>query len=308
MAMMYLLLLLCFVSQVSASWNTNQELIGKVIHVESLLHRGEWWASRKNLFAYRWVGVQGSPERGVYFQDWTQFKVISCDNGNICFESMKYKNHYMDGEDNTVELKQSNYPNDKVWAQWTVECEDGQLSRCRFLSAVLGRYMAVKYQTFPVKDKWAILTGPLVRPHRASEYFRILSPVPRDFMASLLETENQSSLGQQKEITFFVGVTKSKTVSKTINAGLTAEIACAFGKVGGFVSGSWKTETSTTFETSRETKYLINMPPGTRINFKQLTGVYGPFKIASRKFVIECTLLKTGAPCMSYAVTYSMVR
>jgi len=277
--------------------------------VESLLHRGEWWASRKNLLGRTWVGVQGLPERDVYYEDWTQFKVLSCDNGNVCFESMKYKNHYMDGWDaSTVEIKQSNYPNDKVWAQWTVECEDGQLSRCRFFAHSLRKYMAITFMTFPVKDKWAILAGPLVRPHRASEYFRILSPVPRDYMASLLETENQSSLDQKKEITFFVGVTKSKSSSKTINAGLTAEISSAFGNGGGFVSGNWKTETSTTFDTRRETKYVINMPPGSRINFKQLTGVYGPFKIASRKFVIECTLLKTGAPCMSYAVTYSMVR
>lgn len=308
---MYHLLLLSLVvvmgsSQAFASWNiTNQDLIGKVVHVESLLHRGEWWSSRKNLVYGRWVGVDGLSERDVYYHDWTQFKVMSCDDGKICFESMKYKDYYIDGESENVGLTHSNFPTDKAWAQWTVECEDGKLSKCRFLSASVGRYMAVNFATIPVKSKWAI-TGP----YCSSSHFRILSPVPTDYMASLLVTENQSYLDQQKEITFYVGVTKSTTHTRTIHAGLSVEIGCSMARGGPFLSGEWKTETTKTFEASRETKYVINLPPQTRINFQQLTGVYGPFKIGSRKFVIKCTLLRTGAPCSSESMlaTYSMAK
>jgi len=277
--------LLCVGHGFSAWIDVNSKLAGKVIHIESLRYRGNWLDAHDS----KWGKLTGCAAREVYFKDWTQFAVRDCGGGKVCMESMRYKHHYVDAHHNGgIGITHSNYPDNQAWAQWTVQCENGNLGKCRFLSARYNNFIDANH------SKWAKTAG-----YGYWSNFRILAPNPSQSYVSLLETTNESNLNQKKTLKFYVGVVKKTTVTTKISTTLSFEIQYAFLKAGGSMTAEWTREQSTTFSTSREVTYIINIPAGTTINFKQLTGAYGPFSVKSRKFRIECKMVKTGGSCLA---------
>ena len=70
---MHLILVLAHMG--SCSVNMGKELVGKIIHVESL--------------------EQGDLIKDVFFNSWSQLLVIDCRSGTVCLESIRFRRHYL---------------------------------------------------------------------------------------------------------------------------------------------------------------------------------------------------------------------
>lgn len=51
----------------------------------------------------------------------------------MCLESMSRRNYYLYASNNGwAKLDDTTYPQNKEWAQWKIQCNNGNLNRCRF--------------------------------------------------------------------------------------------------------------------------------------------------------------------------------
>merc|ERR1712121_7246 len=108
--------------------------------------------------------------------------------------------------------------------------------------------------------------------------------------------ENRSNVQQKKTISMTEGVTNTETTSITISTSTTAEISAAFkifsAKASNSLSTEWKKVSAKTWQRSTQITYEIVIPPFSKVDFKQLTGTSGPFRIAAKRFQIVTTALK----------------
>merc|ERR1712033_125404 len=103
-----------------------------------------------------------------------------------------------------------------------------------------------------------------------------------------------------KTITITEGVTNTDTTETKISATTTNEITAAYeivsAKQSTTLSAEWKKVSTKTFQQSTQIKYELVIPARSRVDFKQLTGTYGPFRIAAKRFQVVTTALKASDP------------
>jgi len=277
MAVLTMIALLCC-AQIAAGGfvDVSQSLVGRVIHVETLRYRGSWLDAHHT----GWMKFTGSPQSLVFGRSWTQFMVKRADRGYVNLESLRYANKYVDAHHSgTLRTTYSNYPQNQIWAQWRIECDNKNLNKCRFYSPRYNNYIDAHHKGY------AKLAG-----YGYWSLVRVFAPSPADYYQTLLSTENQSSLKQTKSISYMEGITDTTSKSKTISSTTSAEIGGAFKAVSASLSSSlsveWKTTRTKTFQSSTTLEYTISIPPKTKITLQQLIGTYGPFTIGAKKFKI----------------------
>jgi len=287
--MFLLLLSVLSLGVIYADVNMNSDLVGRTIHVESLSYRGYWLASHKT----SWVRFAGAAEKDVYTLLWTKFKVMKC-GSHVCIESIRYPNYYFDAHHSRyVGLTHSYHPASKNWAQWDVLCTDNSMVKCKLQSIRYNNECLYPYHVFYTsaafgsgKGSWCDL--------------RILAPRPSDYFTTILSTENHSGVAQKKTITITEGVTRTDTHETKISVTTTKEISAAYeivsAKQSTTISAEWKYVSTKTFQESTQIKYELVIPAQSRVDFKQLTGTYGPFRIAAKRFQVVTTPLKASDP------------
>merc|ERR1712121_445360 len=104
----------------------------------------------------------------------------------------------------------------------------------------------------------------------------------------------------KKTITITEGVTRTDTHETKISVTTTKEISAAYeivsAKQSTTISAEWKYVSTKTFQESTQIKYELVIPARSRVDFKQLTGTYGPFRIAAKRFQVVTTALKASDP------------
>lgn len=289
MQVAFLLSIFATISQCHGGWvNVNDKLEGRIIHVEALRGsgwRGHWLDSRNWGLRY-----SGSPEREIYFKSWTQFLVKKCDHGTVCLESMYNRDHYMDAHTSGwAKVSHTNYPNDKNWAQWKIECQDGGLDVCRFFAVRWGnqnKFLDAHH------SGWAAVSS-----YGGHSKFRIVAPTPEESYKVITVT-NGNGLPTPYIVKYTVGIEKSNEVTNTITTAVSVEIEKAFVAASLSLSYEWSQTMSTTFSASEEHIIEVTALPFTKVEVKQLQGKYGPFEVKSSHYVITCHDMRTDKPCI----------
>jgi len=284
----FLLLLLCSVVAQVVCWkNMNNALKNRVIHVESLRYRGRWIDAHDS----KWGKVTPCPERDVYFKPWTQFEVRDCGSW-VCIESLRYRNHYWDNHHyRSLAITYSTYPQNKVWHQWRIECNDDTMQLCRFFNPRYNQYVDAHH------SGWARTAG-----YGYWSNFRILAPKPSEYFKSIAVTTNESRLKVPKKITLTQGVTMTSSWTHSITVTASVEISAAFkafsGTASSSISNTWSHTHGKTYQQGKAIHYEIEVPAFSVVKFTQLTGIYGPFRIGSDEVRITCKDLRTKKPCI----------
>jgi len=287
--MFLLLLTVLSLGVIYADVNMNSDLIGRTMHVETLSYRGYWLDAHRS----SWMRFTGAAEKDVYKYLWTKLKVVKC-GSHVCIESIRYPNYYLDAHHSRyVGLTHSYHPANQNWAQWDILCTDNSMAKCKLQSLRYNNECLYPYHVFHTsaaigsgKGSWCDL--------------RILAPKPSDYYTTILSTENQSGVAQKKTITITEGVTNTDTTETKISATTTKEITAAYeivsAKQSTTLSAEWKKVSTKTFQQSTQIKYELVIPARSRVDFKQLTGTYGPFRIAAKRFQVVTTALKASDP------------
>ena len=292
---MYLLLILVLAHMGSCSVNMGKELEGKIIHVESLEHRGYWLDACFTLFAY----ARGSDERDVYFNSWSQFKVIDCGSGTVCLESIRYPRRYLKPEWSWwVGITKSHHPQSEPKCKWVITCRDTSMDECWFHSKY-PNYDNL-YLTMEDKNDWVEVERKNPNAFPKISLFRILAPKPSERYIVLQQLRNEGPKDLQYSVEYRYGIEKSTTISNTfridVNVGL--EVECAFTTTGSLgLSYEWKKVKKDTFRESVKRTLEITVPPFSIYTVKVLAGEYGPFIVKSKSVKIECVRLRTGKKC-----------
>uniref|UniRef100_A0A069DMS6 Putative cnidarian restricted protein n=1 Tax=Clytia hemisphaerica TaxID=252671 RepID=A0A069DMS6_9CNID len=170
----------------------------------------------------------------------------------------------------------------KAWAQWKIYCTSQSMDVCRFESM---RYRGHYFDSSH--------TGGLgvARYGNGWSRFRILAPNAEDYYVTILSTENHSSASSKKTLTVEEGVIDSTTTENTITTSVSVEVQKAFVTASASVTHEWKQTESKTFEKRTSFTYEVPIPARSKIEVKQLTGEYGPFRIKVNKFIIKETKL-----------------
>lgn len=278
--MMTLLLLLLFVfGSVNSAWiNVGSDLVGRVVHIESLRYRGYWLDSRSR----PWLSMlHGIREDDIFTTERSKFKVIDCGIDEVCLEAVETNNRFLRAgyvllniQDPYIGFKSTTYPKSHGNLRWTIRCDNASLSNCRIDNKYYNSTLYSSAVYFPATG--AYYGNPI-------SHYRIIAPKPTDQYKTIFETENHSSVQQIKSIEMSEGIQHLTSVS--IQVGLTNEIKEAF-LAGTELSVNWSQTSRRTFESSTTLSYELTIPPKTKITLKQLIGSYGPFTVAAKKFQI----------------------
>lgn len=276
------LTLVAFAEAYNFNHDMGAKLDGRIIHVESLRYRGHWLKSSFHNGG-KWIAVYGLAERDTYYTQWSQFKIKHVGGGKVTIESITYPHHYFDSHHSGwVGTTYSTYPDHQAWAQWKIYCTSQSMDVCRFESM---RYRGHYFDSSH--------TGGLgvARYGNGWSRFRILAPNAEDYYVTILSTENHSSASSKKTLTVEEGVIDSTTTENTITTSVSVEVQKAFVTASASVTHEWKQTESKTFEKRTSFTYEVPIPARSKIEVKQLTGEYGPFRIKVNKFIIKETKL-----------------
>ncbi|XP_066923860.1 uncharacterized protein [Clytia hemisphaerica] len=263
--------------------DVSSQLDERIVHIESLRYRGYWLRSSRLLGKPAYVSALA--ERQTYYTQWSQYKVKSIGGGIVTMEAMRFPLHYLKAHTSGwVGTSHTTYPDNKAWAKWKIRCTSKAMENCIFESVRFAGYLFDSHHTRSVRiesygDSWS--------------RFRILAPDAKDYYVTILSTENHSSAASKKTLTVSEGITDSTSTENGITTSVSMEIKKAFVTKSGSISHSWKQTETKTFEKQTTFSYEIIIPPQTKIEVRQLTGEYGPFKIKVNKFIIDQTDLKT---------------
>lgn len=278
------LTLVVFADAYNFNHNVGASLHDRIIHVESLRYRGHWLKSSFHNSG-KWIAVYGLAERDTYYTEWSQFKVKHIGEGVVIIESMTYQHHYLDSHHTGwVGMTYSTYPDNQAWAQWKIYCTSTSMDNCRFESMRYGG------QYFDSSHTGGLGVS---RYGNGWSRFRILAPDAKDYYITILSTENHSSAASKKTLTVEEGVTDTTSTENTITTSVSVEVQKAFVTATASVSHEWKQTETKTFEKRTTFSYEVPIPAHSKIEVKQLTGEYGPFKIKVYKFIINETNLTT---------------
>merc|ERR1712002_1216616 len=272
--------------------NMNKKLTGRVIHVESLRRIPTDWRGHWLNGGSKWLSVKGNPERTIYYQSWSQFNVKSCDGGTVCLESLSSRDRYIDAHwSGWAKVTETNYPNNKKWAQWNIECEDGKLSVCRFFAVRWGgqnKYLDAHHSAWVGVSrlgKWS--------------NFRILAPKPAEYLKFVKGITNYNRSPVTYTVKYTVGIENTHEVTNTVTTEVGVEVATAFVTASASLSHRWQETKTSTFTASKEFSLEIPVQPFTRVKVKQLAGNYGPFNVYSKHYEISCYDLKMRKRCIN---------
>jgi len=288
------LLLLSSIAAVVESYQwylMNDGLVDRVIHVESLRNRGRWVDAHES----KWAKISGCPAKEVYFKSWTSFKVIRCGN-DVCLESLRYPNYYWDAHhSHYMSISHSNYPQDKIWFKWSIHCTSWTMEICRFYTPRYNKYLDDHHSGYAAiadyGNEWS--------------RFRILAPTPTYKYITVNQLTNNSPDPATLKVHYTESVTSTTTNTFTVTKTLSAEISAVFQAVTPKISGSITTTmTKTTTKThskGEDHTYSLSVPPFAHVAFQQLQGIYGPFRIATKTYLITCKYTRTNRPCSATA-------
>lgn len=263
--------------------DVSSQLDGRIIHIEPLRYRGYWLKSSRLVGKPAYVSALA--ERQTYYTQWSQYKVKSIRGGEVTLESMRFTLHYLAAHyAGWVGTSYSTFPDDKAWAKWKIQCTNKKMDNCIFESVRFPGFLFDAFHTGSLR---------IQRYGKKWSRFRILAPDAKDYYVSILSTENHSDAASKKTLTVSEGITDSTSTENSITTSVSMEIKKAFVTKSGSVSHTWKQTETKTFEKQTSFSYEIIIPPRTKIEVRQLTGEYGPFKIKVNKFIIDQTNLKT---------------
>jgi len=275
----------------------SKELIGKFIHIHWLYQRG-WWTGVSGKNKNR-LKLQESPKSKIYFQDWSRFKVIDCDEGFVCIKSVFAEDKYIQFKTTLTSITYSGYPQNKADFRWNIECTNDKWEICRLKNAKFDWYLCNHKLIFNGQE-----AGDMSDPRETLDeecLYGIEAPQAHKSMEIVDTLINRTPDKVKKEYFIKEGVKSSSGTKDKFTAGLAAEISGGFAGADFSVTASMEKamETSTTNEEATETttKTSIEVSPYSKVEVKQIVGRFGPLTIKTTTTAFICYDTYTNEKC-----------
>ncbi|XP_068731564.1 uncharacterized protein [Montipora capricornis] len=288
-----------------------ERLKDRVVHVETLIHRGRWlWQNdNKDRGGSKYLWIDLIAERDTYYEPRVQFQTTACAGGKyLCFEPLSLPNYYLTAghptgaSKYTVKLQHSTYVDNDNRFHWKVMCENDKMEKCKFVP--------VRFESegwLMVADNWGNDWG-----HDGGHYdatlgkdvskawFRVHAPNPTDGYHEVYSNTNLGTTEQQAEYSTTIGVSQTQTRTHTITNTVSVEIGGAFkafsASASASIEESWQYASSSTFEAAKTVTHKIKIPGRTKVVLKQLIGKYADmFDVGDDKYQIDEIPLDGGA-------------
>jgi len=277
----------------------SKDLIDKFVHLHWLYQRG-WWTGVSGKNQNR-LKLQESPESKIYFQDWSRFKIIDCNDGFVCIKSVWAEDKYIQFKTTFTSITYSGYPQNKADFRWNIECTNDQFEICRIKNARFDWYLCNHRIYFDGQSQAA---GDMSDPREKLDeecLYEIKAPEAHKSMEVVDRLINKTPQKVTKTYKIKEGV-KTTTGSKDkFTAGLAAEISGGYAGMDFSVSASVEKalETSIAKEQATELEMTTTVPvsPYSILEVKQMVGTYGPFTIKTSQTALICYDSYTNERC-----------
>lgn len=303
-AKMLVWLILCsFLPASTQAWTDMKErLKDRVVHVETLIHRGRWLWQNDNQDAdgsrYLWIDLIA--QQDTFYEPRVQFQARACAGGKyLCFEPLSLHNYYLTagfpagGDKYTVKLQYSTYVDDDDRFHWKVMCENENMDKCKFVP--------VRFESdgwLMVADNWGHDAGysgghydATLGQDESIAWFRVHAPNPTDGYKEVFSNINTGDTPQDADYSTKIGVSQTETTTQTITQSVSTEIGGAFkafsASVSSTIETSWETTSSSTYEAAKTITHKLKIPGRTKVILKQLIGNYAStFDVGDDQYMI----------------------